>query len=100
MNATHTPTPWQVTPDGRARVRLVHVETSLDNPHGAGLPICSIPTARQYDAAFIVRACNAHDELVEVARAFISFLDDDSQSDRRRIACYEAAKAALAKAGA
>lgn len=36
--------------DGRT---LFHVETRIDNPHGAGKPICSIPKKRSDDANHI-----------------------------------------------
>lgn len=52
-----TPTPWDAMDDPRGR--LVHVETALGNPAGAGLPICSIPVKRKADALFIIEAANA-----------------------------------------
>lgn len=60
----HTPTPWDAMEDPRGR--LIHVETSIDNPAGAGLPVCSIPAKRKADALFIVAACNAASRSADV----------------------------------
>ena len=51
-----TPLPWSTLEDGRAHVRLVHVETTSDNAAGAGLPICSINRARIGDAKYLTHA--------------------------------------------
>lgn len=48
--------PWDWLEDGRAHVKLVHVETPANHPVAAGLPICSIPSKRTADAAFIAAA--------------------------------------------
>jgi hypothetical protein len=37
-------------------------------------------------------------ELLELAHAFLSYLEDDSRSPRRRDACLESARAAIARA--
>lgn len=54
-----TPTPWTYL----KRPRLCHVESAMDAVR-AGEPVCSIPIAREQDAAFIVEACNAHASLL------------------------------------
>jgi len=97
----HTPTPWQVLPDPRGR--LVHVETSPDNPHGAGLPVCSIPTRREGDADFIVAACNARDDLLEACRWLVNVAHDEGRAGGRPEpgeweAAVEAGMAAIVKA--
>ncbi len=55
--SAHTPTPWDYVQGGRTK--LCHVETRHDNPHGAGLPVCSIPAKREHDADRIVECVNA-----------------------------------------
>jgi hypothetical protein len=55
------PTPGEIqVMEGRT---LLHVETHADNPHGAGMPICSIPKSRAADADRIVLTWNSHDTL-------------------------------------
>jgi hypothetical protein len=44
--------PWDVT-EGRT---LLHVETPVDHPVEAGMPVCSIPKKREADATFIATA--------------------------------------------
>lgn len=87
----HTPTPWNVM----ERPTLAHIETDCSNQYGAGIAVCSVPIAHKQDAAFIVRACNAHEELVAaltIAKTYgMSYFDPE---DYARIC------SALAKAGA
>src|SRR5688500_17699928 len=49
-----TPGPWQVMFN---RSSLRHVETQPGFAHAAGMPVCSIPKAREHDADFIA-ACD------------------------------------------
>lgn len=72
MNA-HTPTPWDVMVDPRGR--LVHVETSIDNPAGGGFPVCSIPAKREADADFIVLAANSHEALKSALRNLFDYAE-------------------------
>jgi hypothetical protein len=51
-DAKHTPGPWDYV-SGRT---LHHVETQIDNPVGAGIPVCSIPKSREADARLIAAA--------------------------------------------
>lgn len=79
MNTTpsqkHTPGPWTYfvgNADGRGLIRI-EVDRSAD---GAGTHIASMQrgTQSEANAAFIVRACNAHDGLVaalETAKEYI-----------------------------
>ncbi len=70
MNAERTPGPWETRPgskietsDGRLIVYSVLAGVTSDTPYGHHeLAACKA------NAEFIVRACNAHDELVEVLR--------------------------------
>ena len=88
---THTPTPWTLNAerekiedaDGEFVTRL-----SLSRYHDDRAD----PIA-EANAAFIVRACNSHDELVAALRALLR----DGEHDDDAI---NAAHAALAKAGA
>lgn len=61
----YTALPWHVLEDGRPRVKLAHIETPCDHPVEAGLPVCSINTARIGDANYIVHAAMAYPRLVE-----------------------------------
>lgn len=65
---SHTPTPWNYIVSANGG-KLVHVETDMNNPHGAGLPVCSIPKVREADAAHIVKCVNAHEELLETLKS-------------------------------
>lgn len=56
----NTHTPWDCI-EGKT---LWHIETSIENPNGPGISVCSIPKSRKDDAAFIVKAANSHDALV------------------------------------
>lgn len=74
-NAQHTPTPWEIwTSNSHTRI------TGPDGQDGGvlcaviardGLPVVSV---RSNDAAFIVQACNAHDDLVEALETAIRWL--------------------------
>jgi hypothetical protein len=65
-----TPGPWEVMPDGRARVNLVHVETGPECSAGAGLPVFSVPRKKEGDAELIAAARNALPRLLAERRAF------------------------------
>lgn len=98
MTNKHTPTPW-VLEDRRKR--------------GEGFSIKS-PTAHyssclvahyigENDANFIVRACNAHDDLVAALKDIATsdvYLSDDGKAHVMPNRIQEIAKQALAKAGA
>ena len=57
--SAHTPTPWRLSP----RVNDERVSCNFDSVHGDGHNICNV--VPEGDAAFIVRACNSHAQLVE-----------------------------------
>lgn len=74
----HTPTPWQLKP-GETGVNYIRIRgTSLGHRYkiaNVSCPFWKGMHEMEHDheesranAAFIVRACNAHDELVDVAR--------------------------------
>lgn len=105
MNATHTPTPWYC--DNAAG-------TTIWNAAGHGLVAeCPEPAEwlgakkldRAANAAFIVRACNAHDELVAALKfakpivgAVVAASSNETREQREKV--YNKIVAALAKAGA
>lgn len=73
---THTPTPYTIELD-------TNPITIVDG-NGEVVAYCGhsdIP-ANQRNAAFIVRACNAHDALVKAARNLLAYLGDDFQYKR------------------
>lgn len=82
----HTPEPWDYV---TGRTGLHHVETHIDNPHGAGRSVCSIPKSREADAARIVDCVNTLagfqdltkvKALLDAIRAEASSYHDDSTS--------------------
>jgi hypothetical protein len=97
MNALHTPTPW--FDDGRGAIYVPDPDNDL-----GGIVVANVKAA---DATFIVRACNAHDDLVAAARKTLEWFDRESDhavsfADRVQL-CGDAEtmlRAALAKAGA
>jgi hypothetical protein len=63
--SAHTPGPWDFV-TGRT---LHHVETQIDNPAGAGIPVCSVPLKREADARLIAAAPYLLEALREGRRA-------------------------------
>lgn len=61
----HTPTPWQVGQAGNANI--VHFD---------GDDVRPVAHAEANNVAFIVRACNSHDELLEALSAVTESLAD------------------------
>ncbi|MGZ3349142.1 MAG: hypothetical protein ACXU89_09380 [Xanthobacteraceae bacterium] len=100
MDVTHTPTPWFASsqPDGRFDI--------LDGPNlNTATVLC---TRFEYserkdemhaNAAFIVRACNAHDKLVEALLTSERFLTSRSYDARQLAEAIAEIRAALAAAG-
>jgi len=98
-NAQHTPTPWH-TGEGKAE-RIIYAADGFavaDATVFHGLHVES-PTA---NAAFIVRACNAHDELVAALKGLLDDMRDIRGIDPEEYKpeSFAAARAALAKVGA
>lgn len=95
-----TPGPWDYV---EGRTKLLHVETRIDNPHGAGLPICSIPKAREADACLVMMA----PELLEQAKLFAKCIeweirkatrDGDDEGARLKAATLNRCLEVIAKA--
>ena len=88
----HTPGPWHKTASD------AHGYVYADNGTCIA-PFCE-HSAEKMD---VERSANARliaaaPELLELAQAFLSYLEDKSNSERRRLACIAGARAAIAKA--
>ena len=86
----HTPTPWHTQGTyilDAHHVGIGHLDFDADRPDTEAL----VNVQRATDnAAFIVRACNAHDELVAEnvrLKAQLAASCDDARSDPESIAC-------------
>lgn len=97
----HTPTPYAVAPssnpkNGKAWRDIVATTTEFSPAY--------VGEALEHDAEFIVRACNAHDALVEALQAVVVLYDQgqlviDGDNENGRDPVIEAARAALSAAG-
>ena len=104
----HTPTPWTVDealardnrvisgPNGEV---VVEVAATLDHDSTSDL---LVDHERDANAAFIVRACNAYDDLLAALREIVRLADANAtdQHDMAVVRAYavDAARAALRKA--
>lgn len=94
-DATHTPLPWAVSSLPSAWA----TEIARGDPRG---PIILFPSAaaslsvgeRQANAAFVVRACNAHYDLLAACKAMVRTGKAPADID----AAYDLMRAAIAKA--
>lgn len=108
--ATHTPTPWLVSDFDYTTVYAeiedgdFHQEPGICSCDGEAIAKIEDRDVRRANAAFIVRACNAYDELVAALREYDDAFTEANfsvQSDRMRMRkAIIQARAALAKAGA
>lgn len=107
MAASHTPTPWEIDPDDDAVVQncdggmmIATVSQPDDFPCRDEDEDESLEEECKANAAFIVRVCNAHDDLVQVlwaARdALRSYQYGNSATDLAK-GIADACDAALAK---
>lgn len=95
MSAQHTPTPWadatpsmMVTSATGKTVAMVYGDD----------PACVADDRARANAAFIVRACNAHDHLVAALERTLSWLSSyPAEAALGKEGPYEQARAALAK---
>ena len=94
----HTPGPW--IKDKRGELRGSNGQTVLVYDLGVGNTVSKIAA----NAAFIVTACNAHDELVAALRDIADpqnfRCDPTVETLRKRDRAIQKARAALAKVGA
>lgn len=99
MDAKHTPTPWEISRSkykGQEHLGLRNVDSLTEAvwrvDSGAGLN----PARDEANAAFIVRAVNAHDELVEALSDIVHSVGGDTGFARQQR--MKKARAAIAKA--
>jgi hypothetical protein len=92
VGAVHTPTPWEIYEGGAIG-------------HGKNYGIKGVAEAHLWpdDAAFIVKACNAHDDLVAIAREALAVVEHGGGSfamgeKGKNYGIEDRIKAALAKA--
>jgi hypothetical protein len=83
----HTPTPWHRAGDYIVSEDEIAV-AEITNP-------CLASQTEDANAAFIVRAVNAHEALVRALRELIEAAEEDGRPDRP---CVRVARAALALA--
>lgn len=85
MKTNHTPTPWIATEIGLIGADGTHIikEGALSYPLAA----------MEADEAFIVRAVNSHDALVEALESAIDMIFENET--QRAISCREQARKAL-----
>ena len=69
--AQHTPTPWRLGRWGTSIVGPAGDVIALEGPHAAP----------EHDLAFIVRAVNAHDALVEALQAILYETNEERRWD-------------------
>lgn len=94
----HTPTPWEV--NGALIVKdcygkvIADTDVAMDHP-----PKRYVPTEEQKaNAAFIVRAVNAHDELLELVKQYYEILQAWAANDEEGAAKLREVKATIARA--
>jgi hypothetical protein len=76
---SHTPLPWKYTPDSKEKDGLWDVIVGANGEqviYGIAYEGCSFEN-EEADAAFIVRAVNAHEELLQMLHVFIDQIDGD-----------------------
>jgi hypothetical protein len=72
MSAQHSPTPWSI--DSRQKYLVTCGKPHVDRARVASCASYDNGSRAEANAAFIVRAVNAHDELVAALRPFASLL--------------------------
>jgi hypothetical protein len=124
MAAQHTPTPWQVDSGDELAIQSVEGGAQIATVLGPDDFLCRdddddevFEEECEANAAFIVRACNAHDDLVAALKSALAYVDaeamlKDDDLHVSSVKCMdlrdgvvrqfdcEAARATLAKAGA
>ena len=105
--AKHSQTPWEFSADDKLNsqrafgiVRSLPEGESQEPGHTEVIAeVCAGPTAES-DATFIVRACNAHDDLLAACRAVLARLDLEPEGAIFPCSAQrEMLRAAIAKAG-
>jgi len=99
----HTPTPWRLSPESPRIIKPDYsrclIASAMGHPNSGFYPSDEEADA---NAAFIVVACNAHDELVATLSRLVaeSTHHDGAEYEDGEWLALDAARAALAKAGA
>lgn len=72
----HTPTPWTIgVYDASEDFKSINTHVAVCKPDGSLLATCGpVDAESKADAAFIVRAVNSHEELVQFARNVEAYL--------------------------
>lgn len=98
MVTEKTPLPWCVSSSFIICDAEAHI---LANCLHTGIPALDVPfDARIANAAFIVKACNCHDELITALNVCKSYLRHSSDSGKAHTLALDVVSMALAKAEA
>ena len=94
----HTPAPWYLSDSHFTKGNVI-----LSKVDECGAHVCTMPEFKdtaQDNAAFIVRACNAHDDLVAALEAVLKAADwlNDPPLDTFGAKAHKQARAALKQA--
>jgi hypothetical protein len=90
----HTPTPWYADPDLRDGMEWnIHI-VQHDDPN---MRVCFMTSdgPSEANAAFIVKAVNAHGELVAAARKALNYIENTESELGIKLASGDALRAAL-----
>ena len=93
----HTLGPWLCAPNTPG---IKPTTRGVIAPRSENMLLATVynPAGRIKEREANARLIATAPELLEIARASLSYLEDDSKSPRRRQACLEGARAAIAKA--
>lgn len=87
-SAPHTPVPWTVEPGLRQRILA-------PNGEPVALPCSGTTVSAPDNARFIVRACNAHEELLEALKGLVESINLRPLNIRRDFSMFNYHNAAL-----
>ena len=95
----HTTTPWEYFKGNANGKGLVRIESGID-ARPSGIHIASLVRNEESEAnaAFIVKACNTHEKLVKIARAYRNLLKTMAQTEGE-VATFHHINDVLAAAG-
>lgn len=86
MDKKHTPLPWEVCES--ANSNFIHIETPLENPHGAGIQIATLnrgnKETRLANASLIVTAVNNYERMREALRELFELHLDATGEEKRK----------------
>lgn len=107
----HTPLPWQIGESGKhlyyVNPKIEAGDEEIDDPSHDSVvaqcdhmgPLSGIPDEeRKANARFIFRACNSHDDLLEVLQRCSEYFHDFTEEDREERELADLCRAAIAKA--